>query len=58
MFVKNSYNTRTEVLELCFDFESRARAVLRLQFRGREAILSRTQSQNIPNFGQVSRTLG
>ena len=40
-----------EVLDLCFDFESRASALLRLKFRGREAILNRAQSRNIPNFG-------
>ena len=30
--------TRFEVLDFCFDFESRASAILLLKFRGREAI--------------------
>ena len=51
------YNIRVEVLNLCFDFESRASAVLRLKFRGPEAISSRAQSQNIADFGRESRNI-
>ena len=31
---------RVEVLDLCFDFDSRASVVLRLKFCGRKAVLS------------------
>ena len=50
--------TRFEVLKICFDFESRASAVLRLKFCGREAILSRAQSRNMPDFDRESRNIG
>ena len=40
------------------DFESRASAVLRLIFRGREAIKIQAQNRNIPNFGRESRNVG
>ena len=45
-----------EVLNLCFDFESQASAVLLLKFRAREAILSQAQSRNITDVVPESRT--
>ena len=50
-------HTRVEVLESCFDFETRARAVLWLKLRGREAIASQAQRQNIPDFCRKSRNI-
>ena len=38
----------------CFDLESRASAVFRLKFRGHEAVLSRTQNRNMPDFRRES----
>ena len=40
------------MLDICFDFERRASAVLQLRFRGREAILNRTQSQNMSDISK------
>ena len=48
---------QVEVLNLCCDFESRARAVLLLKFRAREAILSQAISHNIPDVGRTNRNL-
>ena len=45
------------MLDLCFDLESRVSAVFLLKFRGREAILGREQSRNMPNFGRESPKL-
>ena len=52
-----SINTRIEVLDLNFGFESRARAISCLKFRGWEAIIGRTQIHNMPSFGRESRNL-
>ena len=49
--------TMVEVLNLCFDFESRASAILRLKFRVREAFLSGAQDRNIPDFCRESRNI-
>ena len=40
------YYSWIDVLDLCFDFESGACAVLRLKFRGPEANFSRAQSKH------------
>ena len=48
--MRNWLDTWVEVLELYFDFESRASVILRMIFRGREAISSRAQSRNKPSF--------
>ena len=45
------------MLDICFDFESRASAVLRLKFRGPKANLSLPKSRNISNFGRESQKL-
>ena len=50
--MRNWLDAWVEVLVLYFDFEVRASVILRLKFRGREAILSRAQSRNKPNFGR------
>ena len=52
-----SKNLQITRVDLCFDFESRASAVLRLKFRGREAILNRAQNRNIPDFSRDSRNI-
>ena len=49
--------SRVEVLDLCFDFESLVSAVLLLKCRGQNAILSQAQGQNIPDFYRDSRYL-
>ena len=50
-------NTLVEVLNLCFGFESRTSAILRLKFCVREAFLSGAQNRNIPDFCRESRNI-
>ena len=49
--------SRVEVLDLFFDFESLVSAVFLLKCRGQIAILSQAQSQNVPNFCRDGRNL-
>ena len=46
-----------EVLDFCFDFGSRAFAILRLKICSQGVILSQVQSQNLPNFDRDSRSI-
>ena len=53
----DDFTSRIEVLELCFDFQSRVVAVFRLKFRGREESSSRAESRNVPGFGGESQNI-
>ena len=55
--LQGKYLNRDEVLDSCLDFGSRTLAVLRLKIGGREAILSRAQSWNIPKFGPENQNI-
>ena len=49
--------TRVEVLDLCYDFESRASAALQVKFRGREGILSEHKVETDQPYNFPSKSI-
>ena len=58
VFQVEDFISPVERLDLNFGFKTREGAAFRLNFCGREAILSWAQSQNMPILGRESRDIG